>query len=193
MTAILIALLAVLALVIWILLTPGDRSLPPSSYDRFERAMMPAELATARLVMSEKEMRINRPARFVARVDQVFQTKAGQLVLLESKRRKSSRVFDSDVIELSVQSVVLSRRGYRIAPHGYVRTVVRGRPSYHRVRLYSEDVVLMLRERYLDLLGGAVVPEGPRSIAMCRGCAHASRCEVRMVLHEWGEIRNSAS
>lgn len=77
------------------------------------------------------------------RVDQVYQTKNGVLIPLDTKLRQVNHIYESDIIQLSVYRVILSHK-YKapVAKYGYVRTVVEtadgDRVRYIKTNLLSE-------------------------------------------------------
>jgi hypothetical protein len=146
---------------------------------------MPAELATARLVVSETTLKTLKPAPFVARVDhrvdQVFLTAAGELVPVETKTRARRESYLYDALELSVQSLVLAfhARKFRGRPaaHGYVRIVTADRePAYLKVALFPADDLVKLRTRRLALLAGRTQPLPAYDARVCRNCTQRPRC-----------------
>lgn len=174
---------ALVALVLLVILVgrsrPDDQ---PSEYEATERAAMPAEIATARLVLSERRLSTNRPIPLVARVDQVFLVD-GRLVPVETKTRFLREVFLYDRIELAVQAVVLTYarpaelRAYPVADYGYVRLVrPDGTVVYRRTDLPGEQQVVALAQRRLHLEQGRAEPRPPVSTRICRSCGQRNRC-----------------
>jgi hypothetical protein len=180
--AALIALLlaAALLLVLWWWAPPSSSQDP--AYHTLERSRMPAELATARLVLSEKRLSTNRPFPLVARMDQVFLVH-GRLVPVETKTRFLRQVYDADRIQLGVQAVVLRHAkhrltaGYPVADYGYVRLVrPDGSVAYQHTHLPDEGQVLALANRRLALEQGRAVPQPAASPRLCRNCGQRPRC-----------------
>lgn len=153
-----------------------------------ERSAMPAELASASLVMSE-ERRLLRaslgPHQFVAKPDQVFRTQDGRLVLVENKTRQRVVAYDADVIELTVQAFALRHSkptqllSSPVADHAYVRVVSGGRSKYVRVRLLGDDALAELADRYVAIRARRRKPGSQASLNACRKCAYQPKCPVR--------------
>lgn len=172
-------LLVVLVLLWRLFSTPGQAD----AYDTVERAAMPPELAHARLVYSERTLHADHPVPLVARVDQVYRTREGVLVPVETKRRRWLKVYEADVIELSVQATVLAnsphsrRLGKTVAAFGYVRVARPGHPPrYLRTPLLDARQVSALHQRYFALHAGAEPPRTTESAGLCRQCGQLSRC-----------------
>jgi hypothetical protein len=177
----LIGFLIVLVL-IWRLFKAQDQE-GRLTYEVLERSAMPSEIASARLVYSERTLFADHPKPLVARVDQVYLTPAGLLVPVETKRRYRPSIYSADVIELSVQATVLannhevSRVSRQVANYGYVRIAAEGRnPVYLRTPLLDQSQVAMLHERYFALHEGRQKASPSSSLALCRKCGHRSRC-----------------
>lgn len=97
------------------------------------------------------------------RVDQVYQTKRGILIPLDTKLRQINHIYESDIIQLSVYQVILSHK-YKVpvAKYGYVRTVVEtadgDKVRYIKTTLLSEKEVVKLWHRYQSIRSGQVKP-----------------------------------
>lgn len=104
---------------------------------------MPNELCAAQLFLSESDVSVQEPVAFHGRVDQVFLTTRGTLVVLDTKCRYNGKIKDSDVLQLSCYAFAL--RGMYDKPvekYGYVRVVNkkhgRKKVRYVRVNLISD-------------------------------------------------------
>ncbi len=177
------AVVVLVAITVLLFLSPGRPPGSTSSYGETERRYMPAEIAQGRLVLSEQLLRTRSPARIVAKPDQVYLTPDGLLVPVETKTRAMDRWFEADQVELSVQAFALrhGRAGelarHRVADYGYVRVKREGRPpSYHRVPLHTDQQVVAMRQRRIDIELGRVEPAGPASPRICPKCAKRSSC-----------------
>ena len=140
----------------------------------------------AELVYAEKLFRAPRSG-LVARIDRAYRMD-GVLELVELKTRASDRVHASDVIELSVQRVVLQEHtGEPVSRRGWVliENAVTGRRIPRSVMLYDEDEVLCLRDRTRQLRQTShwVRLEdlrGPSSPRACQKCGQRARCTARL-------------
>lgn len=152
-----------------------------SNRDRYanERAQQPAEIASGELVLSEHYLRCDAPRKLGARVDQVYRTREGILVPVETKVRYRREVRPDDVIELSVQASVLRNTRSTAKPRGEVATwgYVRVAPAdgatvtYLKTTLLDDASLARLYERHFELLGGATA----RSANNPRTCAHCPK------------------
>lgn len=141
---------------------------------------------SAKLVYAEKLFRAPRLG-LVARIDRAYLVD-GQVELVELKTRPSGRVHVSDIIELSVQRVVLQERtGESVSRRGWVliEHVGTGRRRPMSVMLYDEEEVLRLRDRARVLRADAEVEDlaalrGPSSPRACEKCGQRSRCTARL-------------
>lgn len=156
-----------------------------TEYVRDEQRWMPAEIAGAELVQSERQLYATLNGETIAvRPDQVYLTRPGALVPVDSKTREIPKTFDYDAIELSLQALAVAEshvhRG-RGAPttHGFIRIKPksgRRRPSYHRVELWTRERLNRLHTRYLGIIEGTVQPTSQTNPKACAGCAYRSRC-----------------
>lgn len=107
---------------------------------------MPSELRDAEVFMNESSISMPHPFVMHGRVDQVFKTRRGRLVVLDTKYRLRMQVTEGDVLQISCYAIALRQRhGSAVAGHGYIRLVCEngGRRTvrYARVRLLSERTV----------------------------------------------------
>lgn len=141
----------------------------------WDKERMPEELRGARLFMNEEDIRAFEPVPLHGRVDQVFETRNGVLVPVDTKTRKYFRVYDSDIIQLSVYRLILEKmygNRHTVSQHGYIRAVVlseHGKENirYLRVRLLSEGEIVELWQQYKALKTG----KRKRSCS-CAGALH---------------------
>lgn len=137
------------------------------------------ELATSHLVFAEKTFSIRSPLTLRVRVDRVYDSGPG-LILLELKTRSSRKIYPEDIIELSVQRLTVRHStGRDVCCHGYVLLIhpLRGTQLLHRVQLIAETEVIALVHRRARLLAGQVAPRNPPCKTRC------SRCEYRRECH----------
>lgn len=178
-------LLFVLAfgLLAYALLTRGrpDKTLGAGSadaYETHERAAMPPEIASGRLVISEKLLYRKGPRPFAAKTDQGFLTQDGWLVFVESKTR--NRMSASDLVQISAQAVAAASRrdlAGRVATWGYIRLAPAGaRPYYQRVDLLPEERIDQLWDRWNALKTRRVHPLYRPHISRCRTCLKRATC-----------------
>lgn len=144
-----------------------------------ERHWLPAELQQAKLGFAEKTFRTWRPMGLIARVDRVYRLE-GELYLVEFKTRMRSIAYSSDVIELSVQRVVIERStGERVNEIGYVLTqdLLGRHRSVHKVQLLGRADVIAVARRREAILSGRAVPKYTDSDGLCRYCSYRAECK----------------
>lgn len=148
-------------------LTRGAR--PPAS--------MPAELAEAKLWLAEKQIKCETPVPLHGKPDQVFRLRNGKLVVVEVKTR--SRVFRSDIMQMSVYRTILVSSGEDVADYGYIRTVTAAGERFLRRPLYEPRIVVAAWKRYHEMKAGAVMPARSSFKRLCSTCGHRDRCNAR--------------
>lgn len=148
---------------------------------RKERAVRPLELIDADLIYSERRFEVGEPVGLSVRLDRAYLLRSGRVVLMELKTRRRSRVFLSDVVQLSAQRLALERATRRVvASHGYVvAEALDGKRKSYRVRLLSEDTVVELIRRREAILAGQQAPRTAVSPKLCLACAYRGVCPDR--------------
>jgi CRISPR/Cas system-associated exonuclease Cas4 (RecB family) len=144
---------------------------------------LPRELRGARLAYSEREFTTESPVPLGARIDRAYALPDGTLVLIEFKRRERPRVYRADVVQLSVQRVVLERAtGARVAAHAYVGFVSAGadRVRARRVELESELEVATRHHRAAVVLARSSPPARTPDLDFCRTCGFVARCRPHL-------------
>lgn len=140
----------------------------------WETENMPHELRTATLFLSEQDIATSLPVQMHGRVDQVYKTKRGVLIPLDTKSRPMTRVYESDIIQISVYRIILLHQyNVPVANYGYVRTVTETstgeRVRYIKTKLLSERQVVKLWRRYQSIRSGLVTPS-----CTCGGDFHST-------------------
>jgi hypothetical protein len=146
-----------------------------------ERAWVPGDLEDATLLLSEPKPIFAEVdgMRMVAKPDRAYRKPSGLVQLVELKTRAHHRVYDDDVIELSVQRAVLERAmEVPVESEGLVVTQLRGTDErrVHPVRLLSSHEATSLAQRYLAIIAGRINPRRTPHPGKCKKCEHASRC-----------------
>jgi len=146
---------------------------------------MPAEIAGARLTLSEHKLLIKRPLHMEGRIDQLYFGNAGRYVIVDSKRRFKPRVTPEDLVQLSCYRFMLDYsdetsmcRG-RLAEHGYIRAVGNGQPRYLPVRLLPANAVVALYQRWLSLYEGTA-----RNVLFQATEENCAKCVGRMTCNQ---------
>ena len=134
---------------------------------------MPNELRNATLFLCEEDVATTLPVPLHGRVDQVFLSKKKVLIPLDTKLRKDNRIFESDVIQLSVYRVILKNQfNLEVSDYGYVRTVVpqpdgKNKVRYIRTKLLNEKKVVSLYYKYQAIRQGLI-----KTSCSCEGLFH---------------------
>ncbi|WP_226939702.1 PD-(D/E)XK nuclease family protein [Janthinobacterium rivuli] len=139
----------------------------------------PEELRYASLAYAEQTFTLDSPIKLIARVDRVYRHK-GRLTLMEYKIRRVERVFMSDVIELSVQKMILElANGAKVNNYGFVvveRPDKSGRKAI-KVFLLGIDQIKALYLRRLRILSDASSACFSESASHCHHCEYIQECE----------------
>lgn len=143
---------------------------------------LPEELRDAVLFASEKEYVSYKPIPLRGRVDQVYQTVNGDLVIQDSKRRGLVRIYTSDRLQLSLYRDLIKNRPWswllnkKFTHHGYIRLITPSGVVYHRVDLLTTDSVQQTYQRYQEVMDGRVEPAPAAHRGLCRQCAYTVEC-----------------
>ena len=164
-----IAILVVAGLVTIIVIAIRERK--RSQWDARENR--PPLLRVSRLEMSERPLSGRHPP-LRGRVDQVYRTPSGELVLVETKSR--SRVYAPDIVQVSAYAAMLEDQGHRVAGTGYVRCAPpSGDVFYQPVQLLDNGELVQLYQRRQSLLAGAP-PRKAAHAGICRNCVYLEEC-----------------
>lgn len=130
------------------------KSIRPTS---LVRQRFPPLLQNATCVMNEKNISTLTPVSLHGRVDQVFLLLDGRHVVIDTKVRETKKVYPSDIIQVSVYSIILKYMGYKVCPFAFIRFPDGGdRSSYKKVRLYTESHIVSLHRRYISIKNGSI-------------------------------------
>jgi hypothetical protein len=169
-----------LAIVVWLVVQSiSDRSAASAAEQR-ENAWLPMSLRQAELLFAEpRAMKIDRPVRAVAKVDRAYRLPDSSVTPVELKTRMQHHVYDGDVMELSVQRLVLE--GNNIGPVGDIAYVitqdpVSGTRRRHVLRLMPRASTAELVTRYQRIRGGKERGVKADDPLKCRGCAYLKDC-----------------
>lgn len=92
-------------------------------YDWLENENMPSEIRDAVIYMNETEIR--NAQGFKRRVDQVYLTRLGSLVVVDTKTRNMHRVYQDDIDQVRDYALILaSSEPYPVSTKCYIRTVI---------------------------------------------------------------------
>ena len=139
----------------------------------------PEELRYASLAYAEQTFSLDHPIKLIARVDRAYRYK-GKLTLMEYKIRRVERVFMSDVIELSVQKMILElASGAKVNEYGFVvveRPDLPGRRAF-KVFLLNHKQIIAFYHRRMDLLSQTITADHAESSSQCRRCEFLTECK----------------
>lgn len=147
--------------------------------ERPDESWLPREIAGGQLAFAEKRFESRRHG-LVARLDRAYRA-GDQLHLVELKTRAYLAAHVSDVIELSVQRLVLEEAtGEPVSSIAHVAVQLPDRSGLRtiRVELFDEHQVMAMRQRLLQLRDGkgATPLPTPRRRA-CEKCGHRTVCQ----------------
>ena len=140
-------------------------------------ASMPAELAEAKLWLAERQIECETPVPLHGKPDQVFRLRNGKLVVIDVKTR--SRVFRSDIMQLSVYRTILCGMGEDVVDYGYIRSVTADGERFLRRPLFETRVVVAAWHRHHELREKGAMPTRSSIAALCAKCGHRERCGAR--------------
>ncbi|WP_432784862.1 PD-(D/E)XK nuclease family protein [Oligella sp. MSHR50489EDL] len=121
-------------------------------YQIIEGENLPEIFQQSTLFLNEEDISCQKPLNLYGRVDQVFKTPDGTLILLDTKTRPNHQLHSDDILQLSVYAMILKNGNYGHPVHnfGFIRTVVKKEPyqrtvKYFYVKLYSENEILEIQ------------------------------------------------
>ncbi len=163
----------IVALIIWRL----RRSDSHTKAVGLAAVLMDAQLAYAERLF--RNAKFNGGWVISARVDRAYRNPAGVLVLVELKTRAADRIYLSDVIELSAQSLAIEgRQGEHVSGTAYVlvKSVRYPNGRFHEVRLMPAERVIALATRRERLLSEIDPPRPSSNERLCGGCSFRTNC-----------------
>ena len=137
---------------------------------------LPKPLRGATLFSNERGLKIAEPIALSGRPDQVWQSTNGSLVVTDTKTRTTTRVYDSDIVQLSAYAYMLRAEGHPVHDTAYVRTPARFGSRYTPVELLPGAAIEALHARYHAVMAGTTEPRCNAGEALCRHCGHQPRC-----------------
>jgi len=119
----------------------------------------PSVLNDAYCLMNETNIKTSIPVPLHGRVDQVFKLKDGRLLLVDSKDRERVLTYPSDIVQLSTYAIILKYKGYNVCPTAFIRIPIdNNRAIFIPVKLYSEEIIISLYNRYKAIERGKITP-----------------------------------
>jgi hypothetical protein len=144
---------------------------------------LPGELKGARLVLCEPKdnLYVTAPFNMHGKPDEVYGV-GNRLVVLDTKERNFAKVYDDDVVKLSMYASILRNhkdyRQYVSSTHAYLRIVNRQsrKVSFAKVDLLNDAQLLRLKQKRDAVVSGQVSPSTSRNKNFCKGCAQRKAC-----------------
>jgi len=158
-----------------------------------EEKWLPKELAIAKLMFSEQLFKGSSGMPIVARVDRAYFLR-GQLRLVELKTRRSTKVFETDVIELSAQrAAIRASTGMDVDTVAYVviENPYTKRRTVRSVALLAEEQVLELLQRRRAILAGVIHPTETTQSGRCVRCEYRNECKGEVGARVFPLVRSS--
>lgn len=159
-----------------------------------EQDWLPVELMGGELLFSERLFLGPGPFPIVARVDRAYLLN-GQLHLVELKRRMSSMVFRTDVIELSAQrAAIQASTAFKVSRTGIVviQNAATGRRIVRKVELIEVDQVERLLRRRQAILDGREHPRETDMAERCAACEYHGECKGQAGARIYPLVRKSS-
>ncbi len=123
--------------------------------------------------MLEHFLRISQPVPLCGKPDVVWLNRKGTLIVGDYKSRSHHKVYDSDIIQLSVYRLLLEKSQQRpVADYGYIH--FKGTTS--KVELLNETAIIALYHRYWQVIEGQGEPGKAAAKNFCKHCSHQRIC-----------------
>lgn len=123
--------------------------------------------------MLEHFFKITQPVPLCGKPDVVWQNRKGTLIIGDYKNRLQHKVYDSDIIQLSVYRLLLEKNQPKpVADYGYIHF----KGLSIKVKLLHEQAIIALYHRYWQIVDGQVKPCKITTKNFCRYCSHQHSC-----------------
>lgn len=123
--------------------------------------------------MLEHLLKITDPVPLCGKPDVVWMNRKGILIVGDYKSRCDHKIYDSDVIQLSVYRLLVEKTQQKpVASFGYIHF----KEASRKVKLLSEQEIIDLYRRYWKVMEGQGKPNKAESTSYCQHCSHESRC-----------------
>lgn len=125
-----------------------------------------------KIYLVEHYMKIDNPIPLCGTPDVVWINKQETLIAADYKNR--FKVYDSDIIQLSVYRLLLERtQRKKVARYGFIH-LKNGKRV--KVDLLSNDEVIKLYQRYQGITGGTMRTRYSNSTGYCQYCRYTGNC-----------------
>ncbi len=144
---------------------------------RRARGRLPPELKGATLMATEKLFvkRLSDELEISARVDRLYRTIDGRMVLVELKTRPAYRVYQSDVVQLAAQRLAIGEGKVDDVAHVAVEKA-NGKRRWIRVKLLPASSIIALAARRQTLARSPGLAQHASSDRLCIGCEFKPEC-----------------
>jgi len=151
-----------------------------SSSSGGEERGLPQILQNAKIFANEEIFSMTVPINLSGKPDQVWESERGPLVIVDTKNRTSSNIFESDRVQLSLYAFLLSQsfRGRHKDIYGtaYVRLPGSFGSRYVPVKLIPPEELIAKHARYWSLKDGRAAPKTNGAGGLCHHCGHRKKC-----------------
>ena len=122
----------------------------------------------------EHYMKMDNPIPVCGAPDVVWIDRQETLIVGDYKSRYNGKVYESDIIQLSVYRLLLEKtQAKKVAPYGFIHFKNRLRV---KVDLLSSDEVISLYRQYQDVTGGTVKAHCTKNKGYCKYCEYLGSC-----------------
>lgn len=123
--------------------------------------------------MLERFLKITNPVPLCGKPDVVWEARDGTLIVGDYKSRDNQKVYESEVIQLSVYKLLVEKtQNRRVADYGFIHFKNR---SMKKVYLMTEAEIIALYYRYWNVIAGEVEACAANT-NYCRYCSHKRKC-----------------
>lgn len=123
----------------------------------------------------EYSMKIDSPIPICGTPDVVWIDRKERLIVGDYKSRYNGKIFDSDIIQLSVYRLLLEQtQRKKVAEFGFIH-FKNGQKV--KVNLLSKDEVIKLYKRYQGITDGTIEPRCTKNPTYCQYCRYAGSCD----------------
>jgi CRISPR/Cas system-associated exonuclease Cas4 (RecB family) len=124
--------------------------------------------------MLERFLKITNPVPLCGKPDVVWEAHDGILIVGDYKSRKNHKVYQSEVIQLSVYKLLVEKTQNRpVADYGFIHFKNR---HMVKVNLMKEKEIIALHHRYWSIKDGRIKPCMAETPNYCRYCSHNEKC-----------------
>jgi CRISPR/Cas system-associated exonuclease Cas4 (RecB family) len=131
----------------------------------------------ARIFCREKAFKIYSPIALYGRPDLVMQNWGGELVVHDLKTRKTSKVYESDRLQLNLYAYLIGvATGRKVAKHAVVRVASKSGVVLIKIDLtMSAEAICMLAERYRQTVDNPRIASLTSLPWLCKNCGFNGR------------------